>query len=351
MAHLLRAMRESASIGTTVPVRMMAVILSPSPSNHASPRALPSAPGGRGLRSTTDGLIERLGHTGAGVEVVRTRAWPQLGYTDVTFSSKGETLLPRLSSYLIVAAPIERAVHGAACDTAPITANTTNTTFVRMAAAPCRYAWQEGHRAIFVSLNASIVATAALETGMRPPSGSDGPASIVTSDHVCTHLLQVLTAEAGVSMHAAQKLLVESVANALALRLLAQFTSAQFTSAPCAATPPIGSELTGRRFARVREYIEHHLGDAIGLEELARVAGVSRFHFARQFRARTGESPMSYVLRTRIERAKTLLRDSRTRIIDIAAELGFADQSHFARTFRRLVGMPPSAYARAANGR
>ena len=108
------------------------------------------------------------------------------------------------------------------------------------------------------------------------------------------------------------------------------------------------SPLTGQRFARVREYIEHHLGDAIGLEELARVAGVSRFHFARQFRARTGDSPMNYVARRRIERAKTLLRGSQTRVIDISAELGFADQSHFTRTFRRLVGMPPSAYARTA---
>jgi AraC family transcriptional regulator len=107
-------------------------------------------------------------------------------------------------------------------------------------------------------------------------------------------------------------------------------------------------ELAAHRFVRVLDYIEHHLGDAISLEDLARVAGVSRFHFARQFRTRTGESPMGYLMRTRVERAKTRLRDPRIRVIDIATELGFADQSHFARTFRRLVGMPPSAYARAA---
>jgi len=106
-------------------------------------------------------------------------------------------------------------------------------------------------------------------------------------------------------------------------------------------------EVTAHRFVRVLDYIEQHLGDAISLEDLARVAGVSRFHFARQFRACTGESPMSYLMRTRVERSKTRLRDSRTRVIDIAAEFGFADQSHFGRTFRRLVGMPPSAYARA----
>jgi AraC family transcriptional regulator len=107
-----------------------------------------------------------------------------------------------------------------------------------------------------------------------------------------------------------------------------------------------GGELTVRRFARVRDYIEHNLGEAISLEDLARVAGVSRFHFARQFRRCTGESPMEYLLRTRVERAKMLLRESQARVADISAELGFADQSHFARTFRRLVGMPPSTYAR-----
>jgi AraC family transcriptional regulator len=105
------------------------------------------------------------------------------------------------------------------------------------------------------------------------------------------------------------------------------------------------------RLALVRNYIELNLGEAISLEDLARVAGISRFHFARQFRACTGESPMGYLLRTRVERAKTLLRDSRTRIVDVSAELGFADQSHFTRTFRRLVGMPPSVYARATGRR
>ena len=105
-------------------------------------------------------------------------------------------------------------------------------------------------------------------------------------------------------------------------------------------------ELTAR-FARVRDYIEHNLGEAISLEDLARVAGVSRFHFARQFRACTGESPMGYLLRTRVERGKTLLRDSRARIADVSAELGFADQSHFTRTFWRVVGMPPTAYKSA----
>lgn len=304
------------------------MVMLPTSSRHAS--------------GTSDDLIARLIRT-AGARVASIRAWPQLRYADLTFSDSGETLLPSLASHLVIATPQTRAaivIGGGAVETAMVA---TSTMFVRTAAPPFRYAWQSGHRAIFVTLNASVVASAALETGMRPPSGSDRPASIVTSDPVCTHLLQVLAEEASVPMYAAQTLLVESVASALAVRLIAQFAAM-----PDAAVAPVAGELTTLRFARVQDYIERHLGEAISLEDLARVAGVSRFHFARQFRARTGESPMGYLLRMRVERAKARLRDSRARVIDIAAELGFADQSHFARAFRRLVGMQPSAYARVA---
>jgi AraC family transcriptional regulator len=97
-------------------------------------------------------------------------------------------------------------------------------------------------------------------------------------------------------------------------------------------------------FARVHSYIESNVGEQVRLEDLARVAGVSRFHFARQFRRRTGESPMAYLLRTRIERAKTLLRRDDVKLSELAAILGFSDQSHFTRTFRRIAGMSPSAF-------
>lgn len=96
-------------------------------------------------------------------------------------------------------------------------------------------------------------------------------------------------------------------------------------------------------FARVRGYIEENVGERISLDDLARVAGMSRFHFARQFRIRTGESPMGFRLRLRIERSKAML--DAARVSDVAAALGFADQSHFTRTFRRLVGVPPSRFA------
>src|SRR4051794_11852787 len=66
--------------------------------------------------------------------------------------------------------------------------------------------------------------------------------------------------------------------------------------------------LPGGALRRVRGYIDSHIGERITLGELAGQAGVSRFHFAREFRHSTGESPMGYVRRLRIERSKGILQ-------------------------------------------
>jgi AraC family transcriptional regulator len=105
--------------------------------------------------------------------------------------------------------------------------------------------------------------------------------------------------------------------------------------------------LAGGALRRVRTYIEAHIGERISLDALALQAGVSRFHFARQFRLSTGESPMGYLRRMRIERSKSILQTRDTTIAEVAARLGFSDQSHFTRIFGRLVGVPPGSFARS----
>jgi AraC family transcriptional regulator len=102
---------------------------------------------------------------------------------------------------------------------------------------------------------------------------------------------------------------------------------------------------------RVVAYIEENLGEDLTLGALAGVAYVSRFHFARMFRLSTGCSPMAYVVRRRIERARLQLAQGRQRISDLAADLGFCDQSHFTRIFRRMTGFTPRRYARRASPR
>jgi AraC family transcriptional regulator len=106
--------------------------------------------------------------------------------------------------------------------------------------------------------------------------------------------------------------------------------------------------LAGGALRRVRTYIEEHIGERISLDELAVQAGVSRFHFARQFRLSTGESAMGYLRRMRIERSKSILQTRDATIAEVAARLGFSDQSHFTRIFGRLVGVSPGSFARRA---
>lgn len=107
---------------------------------------------------------------------------------------------------------------------------------------------------------------------------------------------------------------------------------------------PARGGLSNGAMRRVREYIETHVSENIDLPTLAAVAGLSVFHFARQFKNSTGLTPHAYLVRRRIERARELLARSDRTITEIALMTGFADQSHFARQFRQIVGMTPREF-------
>jgi AraC-like DNA-binding protein len=95
------------------------------------------------------------------------------------------------------------------------------------------------------------------------------------------------------------------------------------------------------RLKRVIEYVDSHLAAKISLADLAAVAGLSRMHFASQFRAATGLRPHEYLLRRRIRRAEELLRNSTMAIVEIALTVGFQTQAHFTTVFKRFVGCTP----------
>jgi AraC family transcriptional regulator len=93
-----------------------------------------------------------------------------------------------------------------------------------------------------------------------------------------------------------------------------------------------------------------HIQKHIALDELSHVAGVSRFHFGRLFRASTGMTPMRYLESCRIELARKLLRERILSMAEIAIAVGCADQSHFIKRFRRHAGCTPGQYAAQIGG-
>ena len=96
--------------------------------------------------------------------------------------------------------------------------------------------------------------------------------------------------------------------------------------------------------ARLVDLIDASVRDGISLDDLAASVGLSAWHFSRRFKADFGLSPHAYLIRRRIDRARLLLGRRGQPLKAIAQDCGFADQSHFCRTFRRIVGVTPARF-------
>ncbi|MCK9513614.1 MAG: AraC family transcriptional regulator [Pigmentiphaga sp.] len=154
-------------------------------------------------------------------------------------------------------------------------------------------------------------------------------------DHVASMVVQMMhDGESG------QGLLADQVALLLATRLVARHS----THARAAA--PRRQLMAPQAWGRVCDYIEAHLGDDLRLDTLARVGGVHPSHLCRAFQANLGTSPHGYVTQQRLQKARQLLRAQRDSVADIAAQLGFSSQSHFASVFRKAHAMSPTEFRR-----
>jgi transcriptional regulator GlxA family with amidase domain len=95
---------------------------------------------------------------------------------------------------------------------------------------------------------------------------------------------------------------------------------------------------------RARDHMDRHYQAPLDLSQLARVAGISKFHLVRCFEAAYGETPIRYLTRRRIERAQDLLRSANLTVTEVCMMVGFASLGSFSSRFSRLVGESPTAY-------
>lgn len=113
--------------------------------------------------------------------------------------------------------------------------------------------------------------------------------------------------------------------------------------------PRLPSGAGARMQTRIAEYVEAHLDQPIGLDDLARVANLSAFHFHRSFRQVTGLTPHQYVTARRVERAKRLLAGDMA-LAQVAFACGFASQSHFGQVFKAATGATPGQWRAEVGG-
>jgi AraC-like DNA-binding protein len=151
--------------------------------------------------------------------------------------------------------------------------------------------------------------------------------------HIALVLQVTLEAEGG-----AGQLYAKTVADALVVHFLSRYAAAR---------PALGAVTGGlapSKLRRTTAYIREHLEHDLSLVTLAAVGQTSPAHFARLFKHATGLAPHQYVITCRMEHAKRLLAETDLPLIEIGAQVGCADQSHFTALFRKHVALTPKAY-------
>lgn len=158
-----------------------------------------------------------------------------------------------------------------------------------------------------------------------------------TDDPVMAHAAMAISDEV-TSDRPGGSLYVDAVARQLVIHLLREY--ADVTVRPAAQT----GALDARRMRRATDFIAAHMSMSLTLDTLANELDMGAYTFARQFRNAAGMAPYAYVIQMRLDRARSLLVDTNLAIKHIAADCGFADQSHLTRQFSRRFGVTPAAF-------
>lgn len=154
-------------------------------------------------------------------------------------------------------------------------------------------------------------------------------------------LAQIGTALHGLLGRDAQpidRVFADGLRTMLAAHLIGHYTVDRWQ--PSARTP----SLDAKRLQRVLDFMEARLADDISLDDLAREACLSPYHFSRLFHEATGRPPHRYLIERRIQAAQKLLLSDKSSMVEVALDTGFGSQASFARAFRKVTGVSPGQY-------
>ncbi|HEV7298403.1 MAG TPA: AraC family transcriptional regulator [Tepidisphaeraceae bacterium] len=205
-----------------------------------------------------------------------------------------------------------------------------------------RWRWQGAFESNQFQLSPALVAKVAEEAFDLDPARVHFPARYY--DRSSPAVLDTLKALRNELFTGGQggRLCAESLANVLVVHLIRQMANGPSTK-EFARKP--GGRLARPALRAVQEYIDAHLDQNFALADLAAVAQLSEFHFARLFKQTTGLPPHQFVIHQRVERAKRLIAARQLSLAQVAVEVGFSDQTQLTRHFKRVVGVTPSRFA------
>jgi AraC family transcriptional regulator len=168
--------------------------------------------------------------------------------------------------------------------------------------------------------------------------GSGGPVELIPRFHFRDTLLEQLVRALIAEFEQASppdRVYADSLTHTLIVHLLKKYSGTRLRPRTA------GQGLPQRKLARVVEFIEAHLSEDLALRHLAATVEMSPSYFLTLFKRSTGLAPHQFLIEKRIEKAKTLLTQTKMPIADIASQAGFADQSHLTRLMRRHTGLTP----------
>ena len=160
---------------------------------------------------------------------------------------------------------------------------------------------------------------------------------LAVSDPAVSSVLQALASAAKAGL---PDFYAETAARYLATHLLSRSSGWSNDSTDCS----FGAELSDRRLARTLEFMAANFAASLTIAQLAKVAGISSFHFCRLFKAKLGISPHRHQVKLRIQHAVHLLKTTDCSITEIALACGYTHAGHFAAMFERVVKQKPAYF-------